>query len=210
LAERWELPANVRDCIWLHGQSPAALPATVGRPRLVNLITLADVIARELHLGYSGNYVCTLSRQNLLDAVGVTPEQVDAVSANLVDQIQRAASALGIGQPSAGELYQGALTQANKELDRVQSELDLKNRRLAIRAKFFEALAGFEGEMRPDAPPQMALRAIGQTAVSVLDVNCAAAFSLIPGQNFAEVLVFDQHGEVFESTLIDCPQRPGT
>src|SRR5437016_5797504 len=109
LAERWELPANIRDCIWLHGQSPAALPATVSRPRLVNLITLADLIARELHLGYSGNYVYTLSRQNLLDAVGVTPEQVDAVVAKLVDRIQLVAPALGIGQPSSGELYHGAL-----------------------------------------------------------------------------------------------------
>src|SRR5207249_3774808 len=174
LAERWELPANIRDCIWLHGQSPAALPATVSRPRLVNLITLADLIARELHLGYSGNYVYTLSRQNLLDAVGVTPEQVDAVTAKLVDQIQLITPALGIGQPSTGELYQGALSQANKELDRVHGELQTKNRRLAIRAKFFEALAGFEDEMRPDAPPQTALRAIGQTAIGVLDVTSVA------------------------------------
>src|SRR5439155_17840707 len=112
--------------------------------------------------------------------------------------------------PSSDQLYRSAMTQANKELDRVQLELEAKNRRLAIRAKFFEALAGFEGEMRPDAPPQTALRAIGQTAIGVLDVTCVAAFSLIPGQSFAEVLMFDQHGDVFESTLVDCPQRPQT
>ncbi|MEO6437123.1 MAG: HDOD domain-containing protein [Tepidisphaeraceae bacterium] len=210
LAERWELPANLRDCIWLHGQAPAALPATVARPRLVNLITLADQLAREQHLGYSGNYHDTIARQTLLDAVGVTDEQVAAAREALVERVEAIAAALGIGQVSSTELYQGALTQANRELDRVQVELQGKNRRLAIRAKFFEALAGFQGEMRPDAPPQTALRAVGQTAVSVLDVTSAAAFSLIPGQNFAEVLLFDQDGEVFETTLVDCPQRPPT
>ena len=28
LAERWQLPAAIRDCAWLHGQLPQALPAT--------------------------------------------------------------------------------------------------------------------------------------------------------------------------------------
>ncbi len=210
LAERWELPANLRDCIWLHGQAPAALPATVSRPRLVNLVTLSDLLVREQHLGYSGNYLFTIPRQTLIDAVGVTAEQVDAVMAQLVEQVERVASALGIGQATTNQLYQGAISQANKELDRVQLELQVKNRRLAIRAKFFEALAGFQGEMRPDAPPQSVLRAIGQTAISTLDVTSAAAFSLIPGQNFAEVLLFDEHGDVFENSLIDCPQRPNT
>src|SRR5947207_1286559 len=41
LAERWQLPASVRDCIWLHGQAPSALPPSVRNPRMVNLVTLA-------------------------------------------------------------------------------------------------------------------------------------------------------------------------
>src|SRR5688572_4031087 len=208
LAERWQLPGNVRDCIWLHGQVPQALPATVKKPRLVNLISLADLIAREQHLGYSGNYTFTTGRQSLIEAVGVTPEQVTAVMQKLVEQIEPRARALGLGQASSSELYQHALAQANKELGRVSGQLAIKNRRLAIRAKFFDALSGFQGELRPDAPPQTVLRAIGQTAVGVLDVTSAAAFSILPGQSFAEALLFDGSGDVFESTLIDCPQRP--
>src|SRR4051794_8153719 len=56
LAERGQLPPAARDCIWLPGQTPAALPAGVASPRMVNLITLADLIVREQHLGYSGNH----------------------------------------------------------------------------------------------------------------------------------------------------------
>ncbi len=72
LAERWELPTALRDCIWLHGQTPAALPATVTNPRMVNLITLADMLVREQHLGFSGNYTFTIAKHTLIDAIGLT------------------------------------------------------------------------------------------------------------------------------------------
>src|SRR5207237_8639109 len=70
LAERWKLPANIRDAIWLHGQLPQALPNTVRSPNLVNLITLADLLVREQHLGYSGNYTFS-ARSVLMDALGL-------------------------------------------------------------------------------------------------------------------------------------------
>ena len=38
--------AQVRECVWLHGQLPESLPATVRHKRLVNLITLADLLVR--------------------------------------------------------------------------------------------------------------------------------------------------------------------
>ncbi len=208
LAEKWQLPAAIRDCVWLHGQIPSALPANVRNPRLVNLVTLADLLVREQHLGYSGNYVFSPPRQSLLDAVGVTPDAVQSIMQQLVEYIEPRARALGLGETSAGELYQQALARANKELGRVSGQLATKNRKLATRAKFFDALSGFQAELRPDAPPQTVLKAIGQTAVGALDVTSAAAFSLPPGAEFAEVLLFDSAGDVFEATLVDCPQRP--
>ena len=77
LCEKWNLPATIRDCIWLHGQDPRALPATVKNPRMVNLITLADQIVREQHLGYSGNYAFTLARASASRSRrNLTPDQV--------------------------------------------------------------------------------------------------------------------------------------
>ncbi len=208
LAERWQLPAVLRDAIWLHGQLPQALPATVKSPRLVNLITLADQLVREQHIGYSGNYTYSVPRQALLDAVALTEEHIQQVQLQLVARIEPRAAALGLHRTSSNELYQQALSRANRELGRVSEQLAIKNRRLAVRAKFFDALSGFQSELRPDAPPQTVLQAIGQTAVGVLDVKSLCAFSLPPGQAFAEALLFDEQGIVFENTLIDCPVRP--
>jgi putative nucleotidyltransferase with HDIG domain len=208
LAERWKLPSELRDAIWLHGQLPQALPNTVKNPRLVNLITLADLLVREQHLGYSGNYSMSLPKAAMIEAVGLTAEHVAKAMAQLVAAIEPRAKALGLGQASSNELYHQALTQANKELGRVSGQLAAKNRRLAIRAKFFDALAGFQSELAPDAGSQTVLQAIGQTAVSVLDVTVCGAFSIAPGAGFAETLLFDQQGLVFDNTLIDCPQKP--
>src|SRR5699024_10210379 len=55
LAEQWGLPHRLADCIWLHGSSVDALPKLEHR-RLVELVCLADLIARRQHVGYSGNY----------------------------------------------------------------------------------------------------------------------------------------------------------
>jgi putative nucleotidyltransferase with HDIG domain len=208
LAERWELPQIIRESIWLHNQLPEALPDSVKYPRMINLVTLADLIVRQQHLGYSGNYVFNLSREKLIETVGLTPQAVDAALPKLVDRIEARARALRLGQTSTQELYQQALIRANQELGRVSGQLAAKNKRLAVRAQFFDALSRFQGELRPDASPQIVLRAIGQTAVSVLGVRCVGAFSLMPGQDFAEVLLFDEAGDIFETSLVDCTARP--
>lgn len=211
LAERWQFPASIRECIWLHGQAPEALPETVRNPRLVNLVTLADAVAREQHIGYSGNYAFPQPRQALARAVGLDEQQVARAAGELVGRIEARAAALGLGAgANSRELYQQALSQANKELGRLTGQLAAKNRKLGVRAKFFDALSRFQGELRPDAPPQAVLRAVGQTAVTALDVRCCCAFSLPPGQGYAEALLFDETGDAFESTLVDCPGRPAT
>ena len=208
LAERWQLPVNVRDCIWLHGQTPEALPATVRNARLVNLITLADTLVREQHIGYSGNYTFSISRQALLVATGISESIIQTSLEHLMAQVEPRAAALGLGNASSAELYVQALSNANKELSRVSMQLSTKNKKLAIRAKFFDALAGFHSELRPDAPISTVLQAIGQTAVGVLGVSSACAFSLAPTADFAEVLLFDDAGEIFDTSLVDCAARP--
>lgn len=208
LAERWELPQIIRETIWLHGQLPEALPASVKYPRMINVVTLADLTVREQHLGYSGNWTFTLNRKRLIEAIGLTQQSVDDANSKLMDRVGSRARALQLGQASTQELYQQALMRANQELGRVSSQLAAKNKRLVVRAQFFDVMSAFQGELRPDASPQNVLRAIGQTAVGVLGVTCIGAFSLTPGQGFAEVLLFDESGDIFESSLVDCPRPP--
>jgi putative nucleotidyltransferase with HDIG domain len=207
LAERWGLPASIRDVAWLHGQQPNALPASVENPSLVNLITLADLLVREQHLGYSGNYIL-VGKTGLLESLSLQPAQIEAVMTKLVAHIEPRAAALGLGQASSDEMYRDALSQANKELGRISTQLAAKNRKLLVRAKFFDALSQFQGELRPDAAPQKVLHAIGQTGAEVLGVNTVCVFSLPPGAVFTEAVLVNDSGELIQSSLIDCPARP--
>ncbi|MBC7783661.1 MAG: HDOD domain-containing protein [Burkholderiales bacterium] len=203
LAEKWQLPAAMRDAIWLHGQLPQALPASVRNDRLVNIITLADILVREQHLGYSGNYTFPIPRQILLDALGLLPQQLDDICAKLVDAIESRARTLGLGSTEAQDLYRQALQQAHQELSRVTDQLASRNRKLSMRAKYFEALAAFQSELRPDAPPGVVTHAIGQTAAAVLETAVVAVFSMPPGVGYAEVTLVDRTGERQQSHLIE-------
>jgi putative nucleotidyltransferase with HDIG domain len=203
LAERWMLPPMLRDVIWLHGQLPQALPDTVRNPSLVHLVTLADVLVRQQHVGYSGNYAFTVPVPALLDALSLTQEVLDDASTRLVARLEPRAKALGLGASTSEDLYRQALIQANKELSRVTDQLQTKNRKLAIRAKFFEALSGFHDELRPDAPPSVVLHAIGQTAAGVLDADAVATFSLSNGGRMAEMQVVNKAGEIVQRGLVE-------
>ena len=207
LAERWQLPAALRDCIWLHGQNPQALPANVKNSRLVNLVTLADSICREQHLGYSGNYNFPQFKDALISATSLTPHMLEDSQKKLVQKIEQRAGTLGLGQADSGQLYLCAMAQANQELARMSEQLAARNRRLAMRARFFDALAQFHGDLRPDALPAVVLTAIGQTAASALALAPVAIFSRQPGEQYAELVVVDATGDCIASCVADGPQK---
>jgi signal transduction histidine kinase len=171
-------------------------------------VTLADLIAREQHIGYSGNYSNDIPRNELVSAMGLTWQTIETKLAPLLDRIESRAAALSLNVPSTAELYQQAMRRANQELGKVSTQLAMKNRRLASRSKFFDALGAFQNQLRPDGAPQAVLKAIGATVVGALEITSAAVFSLTPNQNFAEAILVDETGQTFENTLIDCPNRP--
>ncbi|MGA2498719.1 MAG: HDOD domain-containing protein [Tepidisphaeraceae bacterium] len=207
LAERWQLPASVRDSIWLHGQNPESLPAGVLSGRMVNLITLADNLVREQHIGHSANYTFHVVRPALQQATGVSDAAIEAARGSLIKRIEERADALGLGHATTGEIYLSALSQANQELGRIGEQLAARNRKLASRARYFEALSRFQGELRPDAPSSLVLQAVGQTAQSVIGMAPLIVFSTRPAQGYAEFLMVRASGEVAETSVVDCPAR---
>ena len=195
LAEQWHLPDTVADVAWLHGQPPAAIPKGHRHAKLIALVTLADLLVREQHLGYSGNYVLS-DRAPLVSAVGLTAADVDAVVAGLIPHMEPRATALGLGQATGDELYRSALTRANRELGAIGAQLAAKNRRLATRSKYFDAAGTFQQDLRADATPADVLRAVGHAAAALLSTTVVAAFSIVDGR--AEVVLVNAAGAVLD------------
>lgn len=83
LAERWGLPRSVRDVIWLHHLATDVLPAIVLKPHLVKLVRLADVLAREAHIGNSGNHRYYESSRDLAERLSLDLRVIEWVHESL-------------------------------------------------------------------------------------------------------------------------------
>ena len=117
LAEKWNLPAAVRDAIWLHNQHPEAVPEQAGlHAALVCVVSLADRLARRLRLGYSGNHAAGVATSAYLDRLGLTAADLESVAEGLVEAVASRASSLGLGDGEAAGLYRSALRRAEAEL----------------------------------------------------------------------------------------------
>ncbi len=176
LAERWRLPSRLVECIWLHHQPFEALPASIAAYRHVQVTSLADLMAREQRIGYSGNHVLDVSSSDLAARLGLSEEQHRRIFESLADEFERRAAWIGAEHTSAREVYFRALLQTTEELTAAHSELLEKNKRLRREMSYFSALSELNRRIGPRA--------------SVREVCAAAAAAVKPVLASPAVLVF--------------------
>jgi len=88
LAQRWDLPAGLVEAIWLHHQSPEALPASLSRPGLVAAVQLADVICRERQVGASASRRIVTPSDVLAERFGLTPADVETLAGQTLTRMK--------------------------------------------------------------------------------------------------------------------------
>ena len=178
LAERWRLPRDLRESIWLHHLAADALPSTVVKPELVGLVQLADTIVREQRIGYSGNHMFYEHSPRLAERLKFTPHDIAAVVQPLANDVAEHATLLGLNAESAGEVYVKAMTRANTELGRLNADLLASNRRLAAGARYFQAINRFEHELTDWSDPTAVVMALANAAAMALQRIRVVAFGL--------------------------------
>jgi signal transduction histidine kinase len=178
VAERWRLPRDLRETIWLHHLVADALPSSVGRPRLIALVQLADTLAREQRIGYSGNHAFYELSPRLAERLGFTAAQVEAVVGALGTDVAEQATLLGLGGETPQAVYVKAMMRANAELGRLNAELLAGNRRLAAEARYFRAITHFEQRLTDWADPAEVVNALASAAAAALQRPRVAAFGL--------------------------------
>jgi len=100
LAMRWGLPRRWVECIWLHHQSPEALPASIAEEGHVRIVQLADTMAREQRLGYSGTHGMAASSHALAERLGLPDVERVRIIESLPAELARQAS---LESPDGGE-----------------------------------------------------------------------------------------------------------
>lgn len=178
LAEHWRLPQHLQDVIWLHHLAADALPSSVASPKLIGAVQLADTIAREQHLGYSGNYVFYEHSPRLAGRLGFTADHVASAVDALLSDVAEHAALLGLDDETPEALYVKAMRHANTELGRLNTDLLAGNRRLAAGARYFKAITEFERQLSDWADPAAVVTAVAAAAASALQQPRVFAFGL--------------------------------
>ncbi|MBP7746443.1 MAG: HDOD domain-containing protein [Phycisphaerae bacterium] len=187
LAERWRLPRDLQESIWLHHLAADALPASVTCPWLIGIVQLADTVAREQRIGYSGNHVFYELSPRLAERLGFTTDQVADVVDALATDVAEHATLLGLGGETPQAVYVKAMTRANAELGRLNADLLAGNRRLAAGARYFKAITHFEQHLSDWADPLAVVVALAEAAAAALQRPRVAAFGLRDHQSAVDL-----------------------
>jgi putative nucleotidyltransferase with HDIG domain len=183
LAQNWNLPLGVADAIWLHHNPPAGLPESVARRGFAQVVHLADLLVRELRLGYSGNYSRPIDSDTLAGSMGIDPARLDEVRRWLPDELANRAELIGVGQIDSRDLYHEALKGANEELARLNAKLLDRSASLSAKAKYFDLLAELNRRVRPGSQPTEVVELIGTLLRPMIGVARLVAFSESPSES---------------------------
>lgn len=205
LAERWHLPRDLQETIWLHHLTAGALPSTVGKPRLIALVQLADTLAREQRIGYSGNHMFYEMSPRLAQRLGLSGDDISGVLQRLARDVAEHATLLGLDGETAESVYFEMMSRANAELGQVNAELISSNRRLAASARFFKAITHFEAELRDWSDPSAVVAALADAAALALQRPRVAAFGLRDGASVLDLCWGGATAEDFGHTTQTVP-----
>ena len=152
LAQRWRLGGSIQQVIWLAHQPIEAIPASVGDvDRLtVAVVNLADTLARERNLGFSGNFELTRSSGQLARQLGLGEDVLLEVADALADQVESHGRMLGLDQDTEPPARQ-VLSDANVELGRINEDLRSHVEHVRQQAEAFGHFREFISVLEPEA-----------------------------------------------------------
>lgn len=94
IAEIWKLPPNLRDIIIYHHHAEEADAET---KKFVATVALANIIAKHLNIGFSGNSVADTSVDQLLTIIGLTENDLNEAEKSAEATVKKAEIFLNIG-----------------------------------------------------------------------------------------------------------------
>ncbi len=205
LAEQWGLSHQLSDVIWLHGSRYESLPA-LPHKQMIGLVGLADAHVRRQHIGYSGNHRQGDDLAARAQAVGLAPDRVEQAAAEVHDQLERRAAALGLGAAPSRRMFLESIMQANGVLGRLNTRLDQQRRKTIRQARAITAITQFHASARQSGCG--AGEVLSGVVVSAAGVLGAGRYGIIyqpTGQSEWQVSQYNAEGRVVRSQLADPP-----
>lgn len=187
LGEHWGLPHALQDVMWLHGQAYGALP-DVKHKTLVALVTLADAVARQQHVGWSGEYNEPPTLRNLVEPLGLSESVVNGVLPRVHEHVASRSSDLGLGETTPPELVAQAMAAANRRLARLHQACRARAAASRQQAKVLGVIERFASAARPGA-------SVGDVLARIAEGWCGLA-----GEGFTATLYQARAGDAWRLT----------
>lgn len=200
LAEQWRLPEEFNEVIWLHHFAYHTLPDSVRNPQLIGIVQLADIIAREQRIGFSGNYQFLTTAHDLAGQLGIKPTQLEEAAASLVSETTELASLLGLDRDPPEKVFVRAMGQANAELGRINTQLAATNRRLESAARFFTAMSEFDRQIGSWADLTTVVEKLLPAAKGAMQRGSLAVLGI--GEQARSVVAAWQHANQADGTAV--------
>jgi putative nucleotidyltransferase with HDIG domain len=188
LADHWRLARGIVEVIWLHHQPVEALPRSLHDAPMVSLVGLADLIARQLGLGVSGNHAMPRTPEEVAGQLDLPRSIVAEIARDLPDRLDRASAACCLDAPDNPAQFQRTMLRANEALAR-------DNRRLARRADRNECrLEGLSriGHLASHITPESSVPEVLAVGLEVLSPPGA------PDGSDGELVIYSIEGETGE------------
>ncbi len=186
LAEYWNLPEPIIYSIWLHHHKACNLPDSIEYRDLAQIIYLADLIARQQRIGFSGNFIFADKAEDVCKEIGISSDDYRDILTALRSAIGERADILGLNEVTSESLYRQALQDANIELGRLNHELSHANNILRIRAKYFDAINELYKKLAPNLPSSEMLKLLARSTKKALDITPIVVYRQNVSQNYIE------------------------
>lgn len=204
LAEQWQLSHQLQDCVWLHGSDYSLLPDLAHR-RMVGLVSLADLIARQQHLGYSGNFQLKQDARKLAEQIGLRPDSINLVLRQLHDELESRSKLLGLDDTPSAHLLMESIQHANSMLGKLNTKLEERSRATTQQARVLESITQFTRAQTPGMGVVDVLQLVVQCATPLFGHGFyGMLYQPAAGQPWL-VVQFNREGYISHQQLVDPP-----
>lgn len=127
LGEKWSLPAEVVNAIWMHHSDVDVISGSITRGKLALVVKLADIVARQCNLGLSGSFDTAGEVSAICKILVLSDDQLEKIRQELPGEVLRRSSLLGLEERGGHGAYCGFIAETASKLANDNTELSQIN-----------------------------------------------------------------------------------
>jgi len=153
LAQRWRLPKQITLAIWLHHNDSVVIAQNMPQAEIVQVVQLADAVARQCSAGESGSYDRPDSIEAIARSLGIQAAQLERISRDLPAIVKQKCEPLGLNAANGQADYHQVIQIAAAQLARENNKLTEENRGLQTASGHHTFITEFLSSINGDSAP---------------------------------------------------------